>query len=181
MIKIGNENHIRRWIKEHYKELGFDTVRGTVSPDMIATKDGKEVKVEIETRSSNFIKHGHPSNYADLVICAEKDCELPIPIYEIEDAEYLEGWGAVKFGIDFKILQLLRVPRTRYEISEYLNKPRFPIGKIFIRLENNGLIKVIKREPWCVGEKRYYEATEKGKALVKYLPFDWFEEADRRE
>jgi len=55
----------------------------SVSPDCLATKNGEEVKIEFEYASSNFITHAHDPKDCDLVVCWEKDEELPIEVLEL--------------------------------------------------------------------------------------------------
>ncbi len=78
MIAYG-EGSIEEWFKKNYKSLGFDRIlkkQWNKTPDFIMLKDGKEVKVEIEFRSSSFIKHKHKVSEVDYVVCCVKDVEL---------------------------------------------------------------------------------------------------------
>jgi len=64
------------------RRLGFVILDlGTAFPDCrvrkLDTED--EVRVEFEYRSSDFIKHGHPSDGCDLVVCWEEDVSLQSP------------------------------------------------------------------------------------------------------
>lgn len=74
-----SEGSIEEWFKKNYKSLDFDKIlkkQWNKTPDFIVLKDGKEVKVEIEFKTSDFIKHGHKVYEADYVICCIKDVEL---------------------------------------------------------------------------------------------------------
>lgn len=78
MIAYG-EGSIMEWFKENYKSIGFEKIlknQWNKTPDFIMLKNGKEVKVEIEFKTSDFIKHGHKVSEADYVICCVKDVEL---------------------------------------------------------------------------------------------------------
>ena len=73
------EGSIINWFEKNYKALGFEWIikkQWNKTPDFIMLKDGKEVKVEIEFRSSDFIRHGHKLSEADFVVCCVKDVEL---------------------------------------------------------------------------------------------------------
>ncbi len=80
MKKIAySEGKIVNWFENNYKKLGFEKIikkQWNKTPDFIMMKDGKEIKVEIEYLSSDFIKHRHKISEADVVICCKKDVEL---------------------------------------------------------------------------------------------------------
>jgi len=89
--KIGSESEFRAWFRNNYESLGFDeiiTSRSRSSPDYQMKRDGEVVEVELETHSSNFIKHGHNPNKTDEVLCVVNDEELPIPTREVTGVEY---------------------------------------------------------------------------------------------
>lgn len=52
-------------------------------PDCLAKKDGKEVRIEFEFASRNFIKHYHKAKECDLVVCWIKNAELPVETLEL--------------------------------------------------------------------------------------------------
>jgi hypothetical protein len=55
-------------------------------PDGILEKDGKEILVEFEYLSSNYIQHCHPLDFEGICICWRKDEELgSIPIISLEE------------------------------------------------------------------------------------------------
>jgi len=85
------------WFLNHYKEFGFDNVipEGTAEyfvlkkilniqtyPDFFAIKNGKILKVEVESLLSHYWQM-HPENYADVVICFEIDQEPYKPTYSV--------------------------------------------------------------------------------------------------
>lgn len=89
--KFNNEKEFHEWFENNYNLLGFDEIiqnNYTKFPDFVLKKDNKEVRVELETLSSNFILHGHDSKNVDLVICIMKDIDLPVQIVEISPFEY---------------------------------------------------------------------------------------------
>jgi len=105
-IIIHNENELDAWFKENYKELGFTYVKRVTSkdigsPDYIAKRNGKLIRIELETLSSHFISHKHSHEEIDLVLCVAVDKELPI---KTEVVPGLKFWKPVK-------PQKLRSPR----------------------------------------------------------------------
>ena len=84
--KFSNEEQFSKWFEDNYNLIGFTQIdkqnRGNF-PDFVMIKDNKKVRVELETASSNFIKHGHDASFVDLVICLVKDIELPVEILEL--------------------------------------------------------------------------------------------------
>ena len=71
-------------------------------PDFIMLRSGKEVKVELETISSNFILHKHEPSEIDYVVCIKKDKELnKKDLTEEESDEVCEKCGkpmVIKWG-----------------------------------------------------------------------------------
>lgn len=89
--KFSNEEQFSRWFVENYILIGFTQIykqNRANFPDFIMIKDEKKVRVELETVSSNFIKHDHDASEVDLVICLVKDTELPVEILEINMFEF---------------------------------------------------------------------------------------------
>ncbi len=55
-------------------------------PDAILEKNGKEILVEFEFLSSNYIEHCHPDDKKYLCICWRKDIELKeTSIFSLEE------------------------------------------------------------------------------------------------
>jgi hypothetical protein len=54
---------------------------GTTFPDCIAKqiKDRKEVRIEFEYHSSDFVGHKHPTDGCDIIVCWEDDIKLAKP------------------------------------------------------------------------------------------------------
>jgi len=88
---IRSEREFSKWFEKNFKKLGYTKIirpdQGKF-PDYIMLKKGKEVKVELETLSSNFILHKHDINKVDEVICITKDIELKIPIKEVKSLKF---------------------------------------------------------------------------------------------
>ncbi|MAH07014.1 hypothetical protein CMI38_02055 [Candidatus Pacearchaeota archaeon] len=87
MIGIRNESDFRNWFIENYKDLGFSKIvaSSTLSfPDFVMIESEKESRVELETKSSNFILHKHPADGVDKVVCIVEDVELGVPTIIVE-------------------------------------------------------------------------------------------------
>ena len=64
------------------RHLGFRIIDiGTSFPDCIAKQidDGKDVRIEFEYRSSDFVKHKHPPDGCDIIVCWEDDVKFAEP------------------------------------------------------------------------------------------------------
>ncbi|MCU0642627.1 MAG: hypothetical protein MUF61_03595, partial [archaeon] len=93
MIRIRDESDLSNWFKKNYKKIGFSKIikdNGGRFPDFIMIKDNKTVKVELEVSSSNFTQHKHQISKVDIVVCANKDADLGVPIIEIEKVKLIE-------------------------------------------------------------------------------------------
>lgn len=71
------------------KELGFGELLGHSSSfgrlkcDDVAKKDGKEIRIEFEKTSKDFLLHKHDPKDVDLVICWRKTSQIPVPVLEL--------------------------------------------------------------------------------------------------
>lgn len=93
VIKMKDESDFRNWFKQNYRKLGFSEIicSNTLKcPDFIMLKNGKEEKIELETKSSNFNLHNHLINEVDKVICIIKDAKLSIPIIKVNGIELVD-------------------------------------------------------------------------------------------
>ncbi|MGD0077126.1 MAG: hypothetical protein ABSB91_00710 [Sedimentisphaerales bacterium] len=72
-------------------ELGFEILRVQSNfPDGILRKKGKEILVEFEFLSSNYLQHCHPLDFDGICICWRKDVDIGgIEILSLED--YIRG------------------------------------------------------------------------------------------
>lgn len=76
-----NEQELIFLFAHIYKQLNLKIVhvRGSF-PDCIAKDaNNKEVKIEFELYSSNFILHGHSANKCDYIICWQNDAKINKP------------------------------------------------------------------------------------------------------
>ena len=81
---INNEAEFSDWFKLNFTQFGYSKiVLGDVGlyPDFVMLRDGKEVKVELETKTSNFILHKHDLNKVDEIVCINKDIILAKEIH----------------------------------------------------------------------------------------------------
>ena len=81
MIRIKNELEFHNWFKKNYKQLGFNNLKlhNKGFPDFVMEKNNKEIRVELEILSSNFLLHKHDPKKVDKVICIKNDINLGIP------------------------------------------------------------------------------------------------------
>lgn len=69
------EYWLQLYIKNNYKRLGFDNLKGPFESgyDFEGVYKGKKVVIEAETQSRNFIYHRHDSNEVDILIVLNDD------------------------------------------------------------------------------------------------------------
>ena len=106
-VIIKNEKQFADWFKENYKKLGYSKIiRGDISrcPDFVMVRNGKEVRVELETVSSNFLAHKHDLNKVDEILCLVKDVELGKPVKEIKQLTF-EGNRKVTLSIESEVYE----------------------------------------------------------------------------
>jgi hypothetical protein len=67
------------------KDIGYRLTHvQSAYPDAIFVSPSQKVlKVEFEYASSNFIQHGHDPALCDMVICWNRDRDLPVPVLEL--------------------------------------------------------------------------------------------------
>ena len=105
-IIIRNEAELSKWFVNNHKKLGYSKIiRKDIGkfPDFIMLKNKKEVLVELETLSSNFILHNHDEKKVDEIICIKNDIEnnvLKIPIIELNNLKYAPRIRRVSATID---------------------------------------------------------------------------------
>lgn len=99
-------------------ELGFSKIiRKDIgeTPDFVMERNGKEVKVELETLSSNFSLHGHSLNKVDELFCLIKDEDLKLPITEIKGLKF-EGKSRISATVN---------PETEKFLEEMVKKRKY--------------------------------------------------------
>ena len=89
---IRKEAEFKKWFVENHTKLGFSKIIRKdigICPDFIMLKEGKEVGVELETVSSNFLSHKHSLDDVDEIICIIKDMELGKPVTAVDELEFV--------------------------------------------------------------------------------------------
>ncbi len=153
--KFQKIQRFREWFENNFQILGFDEIKESKdrgSPNFTMIKEGEEIRVELETLSSNFLKHGHDSEKIDLVICLLKDEELPVETKEITELE-LESESIprsskeTKYG---KILLLLELARmganmealetSSQELAKKIGESKKAVSRWLEELSDQGLV-----------------------------------------
>lgn len=153
--KFQKIRRFREWFENNFEILGFDKIKETKergSPNFKMIKDGKEMGVELETLSSNFLKHGHDSEEIDLVLCLLKDEELPVETKEITELELAPEASTpssreTKYG---KILLLLELARmganvetletSSQELAKKIGEDQKAVSRWLEELSEQGLV-----------------------------------------
>ncbi len=100
---IKNESELKKWVIDNYRKLGYSRIVRKdigICPDLIMVRNGKEVKVELETVASNFLLHKHNLNDVDEIVCIVKDINLGKPVICVECLEF-QGNPNVKVTLSF--------------------------------------------------------------------------------
>lgn len=107
---IRNELELKRWFEKNFKKLGFSKIIRRdvgVFPDFIMLKGNKKVRVELETKSSNFILHNHNPEKVDKVVCVKKDVNLDIPVIEIRELQYVPQTARISATVEEETIDAL--------------------------------------------------------------------------
>jgi len=151
MIKIRNETDLRNWFKKNYKKLGFSKIVKSNTnkfPDFVMLEKGKKVKVELETKSSNFILHKHPKKNIKL-ICIIEDIKIDIPtivIDKIRLMKFEEGESIYSFKkIVYKLFKKNKVLTTS-EVASLIKISPITANTALLELALDGKIERIKKE-----------------------------------
>jgi len=79
---FGFETDFAEWFQSNYRELVYSRIlkaqTQAETPDFIMERDGKPVRVELETRASDFLYHKHDIADVDEVVCVIDDKKLPV-------------------------------------------------------------------------------------------------------
>ena len=89
---VFSESEVYDFFVKHYRKFGFRRIiRHDVGKgcDLIMEdSEGNRVRVEIEVVASSYKLH--PEDYADVVVCAWKDTELPLRVIDL--SKWLIPW-----------------------------------------------------------------------------------------
>ena len=109
---IRNEREFKEWFVNNYKSLGYSKIikdnKGKF-PDLLMLKNCKELGVELETLSSNFILHKHDIKKVDELICIKKDITIDLPTVEVKQLEYKSRITRVSATIDQETLNIIEL------------------------------------------------------------------------
>ena len=111
---VSSEEEFKKWFIGNYKKLGYSKIIRKdigVYPDFIMLKDGKEVRVELETLLSNFVLHKHNPKKVDEVVCIKKNISLNVPVLEVIDLSYSSKVRRISATVE---------PETKRRIEELL-------------------------------------------------------------
>lgn len=162
IIKVKNEFEMKKWFEKNFKKLGYSQIinkDGGIFPDFVMLRDGKKVRVELETISSNFLLHNHNITKVDELVCIEKNIDFFIvieasrlPYKEIlEDDEVKPTFLGNKENIklnknDIKIIKEL-ARNARMPIIDISSKTKLSVETVrysIKKLESSGIIQAYK-------------------------------------
>ena len=90
-FQIDSERAVRDAFARYHAELGYPKILVSQEefPDYVLEDvSGNKIRAEAEFRSSDFVRHNHPVDGCDLVICWKVDEKLCIPTLEL--CRYIE-------------------------------------------------------------------------------------------
>ena len=88
---VKSEKEMSEWFVRNYEKFGYSKILRKdigIFLDFMMEKDGKEVRVELETFTSNFILHKHKITGVDELVCITKDVEIGIPTFIVKQLDY---------------------------------------------------------------------------------------------
>ncbi|MFH1711390.1 MAG: hypothetical protein ABH840_03700 [Nanoarchaeota archaeon] len=139
---VKSELEMKKWFENNFNKLGYDQIikrDGGGFPDFRMLRKGKEIGVELETKSSHFVLHKHDVTKVDEIVCIDKDLELGIPIIKIKELVYHPRIERICATIDdkmvMKIREILENSNGKYRNMSHL------IETAIIRLLNEEKIK----------------------------------------
>lgn len=121
-VKIKTELEMRKWFEKNFRNLGYSAIikkDAGIFPDFIMKRNGKYIKVELETLSSNFILHNHDINKVDEVICIKNDVNLNLPIIELKQLEFVPRFRRISATVEKETLNKIDILLKK---GEYRNK-----------------------------------------------------------
>jgi len=152
MIRIRNESDFRNWFKKNYKKLGFSKILKSSTkscPDFVMLEGDKEIKVELEIKSSNFNLHHHSEEEVDKVVCAFEDVKLNVPTIVVEGMKLIDiSEKESYYSFNRQVLNLFKKHRilTTPEVSKFLNISYGAAERALLELGTNKQIERIKKK-----------------------------------
>ena len=126
-ITVKSELEMKKWFENNFNKLGYDKIikkDGGDFPDFRMLRKGKEIGVELETKSSHFVLHKHDVKKVDEVVCIDRDLELGIPIIKIKELVYHPRIERVCVTIDDKLVMKIREILENSD-GQYRNRSHF--------------------------------------------------------
>ena len=147
MIFVRNELEFQNWFKENYKNFDFEKIVKSTNafPDFIMYKNGKNVSVELETHSSNFLLHKHDPKKVDEVICIIEDISLEVPTRVAKEVRLTKDKTNSSYSMLDLIKKLLKENTdglTAAEISKKLKISRNTVAVALAELKGAQMIRV---------------------------------------
>lgn len=125
--KFKDTRGFRNWFEKNHEILGFEDLKVDPkggSTDYIASRDDDEIKVSLQTLSSDFVKLGREPSQIDLLICLFEDEELSVETLEITDFDFGSNLSLVSTGKGYReILLLLELARNEVENGSFETSP----------------------------------------------------------
>jgi len=151
VIKIRNESDLRNWFKKNYEKLGFSKIIKSNSkcyPDFIMEENGKQIRVELELKSSNFNYHNHPIKDVDKVVCAMEDIKLKVPTIVIKNIKLIKFNQKSPYSFTELILPLFKKERvlTTSEVASKLKINKGTAQMALTRLAAENKIEMKRKE-----------------------------------
>lgn len=80
-----NETQTREWFAAHIAEFEYSIIEsGSAFPDYVLEDEtGKKHRVEVESKSINFLLHRHDPDGCDFVLCWSHNAILAVPVLEL--------------------------------------------------------------------------------------------------
>jgi|GEM_PF-71339 len=119
--RLEEREGIRTWFEDNFRTLGFKEMKkkGETPGEYVMETEEGEVRVKLETLSSNFFRHEHDTNEIDMVICLLENEKLPVDTVEILGLKTVESGHSPKTGETGykKISTLSKLARTDDDIK----------------------------------------------------------------
>ena len=123
--RIKNEEEFEKWFENNFIGLGYEKIikkNKKRFPDYIMLKGNRRIRVELETKSSNFVLHNHDKRKVDIVICIDDDINLGLPTIEITELRYKSNIERISATIDKKTSEIIQelLKSGRYRNKSHL-------------------------------------------------------------
>jgi hypothetical protein len=126
---------------DNYKKFGYEKIIRRdigICPDLIMLRNGKEIRLELETKASHFLAHKHSFDSVDEIICVHKDIELKKPTIEVEELIFEPLRTKVTLSLDSE---------TYKRFQKFCGNNDIALSKRIDRLINNELKDKLRGDP----------------------------------